>query len=361
MDVRAAIEYDKGSVPTARNLPLLTNDERHEIGICYKQHGQEAAIELGKSLVAGQTKMDRIEQWRDFCHSFPDNGFLYCARGGLRSHIVQDWIREETGIEYPLVEGGYKVMRQYLLDELETSLDPKQSELVILCGKTGVGKTLAIDKLKHCSIDLEGLARHRGSSFGSFPGAEQPSQIDFENSVSIEFLKLLDAGGAGNDHPIPILLEDESKRIGNVGLPHILVERMKSSENGLVVIEESTESRVDVLVEDYVIDLQRRFIKLHGVDQGVTSHQDYLLGSLKRIYNRLGGDRYQNIKQIMEAAFLEHETSGDLTLYRVWISTLLEQYYDKSYDYQFENREEKVIFRGCRDDVVQWANTQYCV
>ena len=94
----------------------MTDEERAQVGICYKQQGQEAAIELGHQLVPGRLKAQRLAQWLEFARRHPE-GYLYCFRGGLRSQTVQQWLRE-AGIDYPLVLGGYKAMRRFLLDEL---------------------------------------------------------------------------------------------------------------------------------------------------------------------------------------------------------------------------------------------------
>ena len=367
MDVRAPVEFDQGSFPTACNVPLLTDDERHEVGICYKEHGQEAAIKLGHELVHGEVKAARVQQFTDFCGSNPNHGYLYCFRGGLRSQSVQQWIKEETGTTYPLVTGGYKAMRSFLMEELELSMnDPKAAELIMVCGKTGSGKTLVIEQLKHInsSLDLEGLAHHRGSSFGGLPSdPDQPSQIDFENSVSIAMLKLLNNpqpphGTECLNDNVPakklIFVEDESSRIGKVSLPLALNNRMKAC-NGIVVVEESVESRAKVIYQDYMVDLSARFVAIHGMEKGFDMHRDFMLAALRRIRNRLG-DRYEQVRVTMEAAFEEEQVSADMTpLNRVWITELLEGYYDKMYDYQFAQRNATVLFRGTRDEVVEWA------
>jgi tRNA 2-selenouridine synthase len=366
MDVRAPVEFDKGSFPTACNVPLLTDDERHQVGICYKEHGQEAAMALGLELVHGEVKAARVKQWTDFCRSNPNHGYLYCFRGGLRSKGVQQAIKEETGITYPLVTGGYKAMRSFLMEELDLSMkDPEAAELIMVCGRTGSGKTIVIEELKkfNCSLDLEGLAHHRGSAFGGLPSNPgQPSQIDFENSVSIALLKLLN-----NPHPrgandltgnVPtkqrIFVENESHRVGIVSLPPALYDRMNACD-GIVVVEESVEARAEVILQAYVVDLRERFVAIHGMEKGLDMHLDYMMEALKRIRNRLGGDRYEQVKAKMEAAIKEEEVSGDMTLHRACITELLVGYYDKMYDYHLAKRKDKVLFRGSRDEVVEWA------
>lgn len=358
MDVRSPVEFSKGSLPSASNHPLMTNEERHRVGICYKKDGQEAAIALGNALVTGDAKAERIQKWADFCRANPENGYLYCFRGGLRSQTVQKWILEETGVRYPLVNGGYKAMRRFLLDELERSLDA--SNLVIVCGRTGTGKTRAIELLEHCSVDLEGLAHHRGSAFGRIPeDPHQPSQIDFENGVSIALLKVIDQfkssmSAQRQKAQQQVFVEDESARIGNINLPLVLRNRMKAND-GIVIIEEDMEQRLDVLVEDYVFDLRRRFVALHGDDMGRKAYSDFLLGGLARIRKKLGGDRHADLSRTITAALAEHDERGDVTLHRVWLAALLKQYYDPMYDYALSQRQGQVLFHGNRKAVVDWA------
>ena len=115
LDTRAPVEFVKGAFPGAVNIPLMNDAEREQIGLRYKQQGQDAAIALGHQLVSGETKAARIRAWADFAHRHPD-GCLYCFRGGLRSRIARQWIQEEAGIDYPRVAGGYKAMRGFLLE-----------------------------------------------------------------------------------------------------------------------------------------------------------------------------------------------------------------------------------------------------
>src|SRR5690554_3246183 len=180
MDMRAPVEFARGDFPTAVSLPLMTGIERQKVGTCYKNRGQQAAIELGHQLVSGATREQRIEAWAAFAQANPD-GYLYCFRGGLRSQIVQQWLKSEAGIDYPRVVGGYKAMRTFLLETAQQAVT--QCDFVLVGGLTGTGKTEVIDQLNN-SLDLEGHANHRGSSFGKH-ATEQPTQIDFENRLAI--------------------------------------------------------------------------------------------------------------------------------------------------------------------------------
>ena len=341
MDMRAPAEFSQGAFPSATSLPLMSDDERAQVGICYKQHGQEEAIALGHHLVAGQLRAARLAQWSDFARQHPQ-GYLYCFRGGLRSRTVQQWLQQQ-GIDYPLIKGGYKAMRRFLLEELKHSVE--QGSFVLISGKTGTGKTRVISRLPR-SIDLEGLANHRGSSFGQLP-TPQPRQIDFENTLSIALMKMQ----AHADEPI--FLEDEGRLIGRLFLPEVLQDKMAQAP--MLVVEESMGERINVVIDDYVVDLGHRFAQLHG-EEGPRLHSEKLLEDLSRIRKRLGSERYQAVSALMTGAFTEQHNTGSLSLHREWIGALLEKYYDPMYEYQLSQRTGRVIFRGSRDEVVARAS-----
>lgn len=340
MDMRSPGEFDQGAFPCAVSLPLMTDDERAKVGTCYKKSGQQAAIELGHQLVSGESREQRMVQWRDFISTHP-HGYLYCFRGGLRSQTVRGWLRDE-GIDYPLITGGYKAMRQFLLRELEHSVG--QADLVLIAGKTGTGKTRVIEQLPQ-AVDLEGRAGHRGSSFGQLL-EPQPSQINFENLVSIDLMKLL----VGDDHRI--FLEDEGHLIGRRSLPLVLLNRMK--EAPMFVVEHSVSERVEIVIADYVLDLGRRFAQVHG-EEGAQLHRAKLQADLYRIRKRLGGVRYQQISSLLDSAFEQQWSSADVSFHSSWIEALLTTYYDPMYEYQLGKRTGKILFRGTRAEVVARA------
>ena len=196
IDVRSPNEFSKGSVTNAVNMPILSDQDRHEVGICFQNKGQDAAIELGNKLVTGVKKKQIVTNWSEFIRNNP-NSIIYCARGGLRSQICQKWLNENRMV-CPRLEGGYKSIRNFLLDELNKIC--KSQNIFLLSGMTGSGKTQLIQK-HHRAIDLEGIANHKGSSFGK-PLDSQPAQIDIENLICVNFMKLI------NENSHPILLED---------------------------------------------------------------------------------------------------------------------------------------------------------
>lgn len=119
IDVRAPIEFAQGAMPAAINLPLMNDDERAAVGTCYKRQGPEAALALGHQLVSGETREARINAWREASLAHPE-GFLCCARGGQRSHISQAWLKV-AGVDYPLIRGGYKALRQTAIQVTSSS------------------------------------------------------------------------------------------------------------------------------------------------------------------------------------------------------------------------------------------------
>lgn len=340
MDTRAPIEFTKGAFPGVLNLPLMTDQERQRVGTCYKQQGQQAAIVLGHQLVSGDIKQQRIQAWAEFARAHPD-GLLYCFRGGLRSQIVQQWLKDEAGIDYPRVGGGYKAMRTFLLDTTEQAL--QQCEFVLLGGMTGTGKTEVLGLLDN-ALDLEGHANHRGSSFGR-RATGQPSNIDFENRLAVDLLKKRERGVQA------FVLEDENRMIGSCALPLPLYQSMQGLP--MVWLEDRLDSRVQRILEDYVVNLCAEFIEVHG-EAGFALFAERLLESLNKIHKRLGGERHRRLLLLMEAALAEQARSGDVELHRGWIEGLLGEYYDPMYAYQRESKGARIEFSGDHGAVLDY-------
>jgi len=236
IDLRAPVEFSQGAFPSSVNLPLMSDEERAKVGSCYKNHGQDAAIGLGNKLVSGKIREQRMEQWIHFVQQHPE-GYIYCFRGGLRSRTVQQWLSEE-GIDYPLIVGGYKAMRRFLIDSLEEL--SQQLDFIVIGGRTGTRKTELISKLPN-TIDLEGRANHRGSSFGRRVGG-QPTVISFENNLAIDLLKL-------EENCTEILVEDEGVTIGRCSVPESLRNRIKTAP--LYLVEASVDERVENILNDF--------------------------------------------------------------------------------------------------------------
>ena len=331
MDVRAPIEYRRGAFPNSKNLPIMDNQQREIVGICYKHHGQNKAIEKGHELVQGTLREQRIAAWVQFAEQNP-NGLLYCFRGGLRSKITQQWMRE-AGVELPIIQGGYKALRTYLINELEDSV--QQCTFKLIGGKTGSAKTTLVKHLNN-GINLEAAAFHRGSSFGRH-AKEQNNQINFENILAIDFLK------RRHKNILNIVLEDEARTIGKVGIPKILFEKMRNSP--IVVVEEPYEIRLERLIQEYVLDMLEEYKNLN-IEHAFELFSDYLLQGLERVQKRLGPARYELAHKTMQQSLHQHEQNDEISGHYDWLRTILENYYDPMYEDQLKKREEFICFRG---------------
>ncbi|WP_454724019.1 MULTISPECIES: tRNA 2-selenouridine(34) synthase MnmH [Cupriavidus] len=349
LDVRAPVEFLRGALPGAVNLPLMEDAERHEVGLCYQQRGQAAALALGHRLVSGELRAARVAAWAEFARAHPD-GYLYCARGGLRSQIAQQWLRDDAGIAYPRVTGGFKAMRGFLIDTLDAAA--AQCHLLMLGGLTGSGKTELIAELAAGTgpaLDLEGHARHRGSSFGQ-RAAAQPAQIDFENGMAVDLLRRRAAGHG------TLVLEDEGRFIGKRTLPRPLYLAMQASE--LVCLEEPFEARVSRVLDDYVLGLSAEFIAAQGEAAGFAAYAARLRDALAAIAARLGGVRHAKLSALLDQALACQAATGKTGPHRAWIALLLSDYYDPMYAYGLGQREARIVFRGERAAVLDFLRAR---
>ena len=274
MDVRAPVEFSKGVFPT----PRTRRAGNTTVGICYKEKGEDKAIELGHQLVAGDVKARRIEAWKRFVARHPD-GYLFCFRGGLRSRLTQQWIRD-AGIDYPLVKGGYKALRRFLIDSLDQLIDSE--DFRILSGRTGTGKTRLLMDLPN-PVDLEGLAN---LGLQLRPASHRSRPDRFRNHLAVAMLKAHHQVGG------PVYLEDESRLIGRCALPEHFRARM--SESPLLILEQPMAERVDIIRTDYVEHMLADYIARDGEEAGWLNFRDYLLSAIDRIRKRLGGARHRN-------------------------------------------------------------------
>ncbi len=345
LDVRAPVEFSQGAFPFAENFPLMNDEEREAIGIEYKALGQDDAIKLGHELVQGEIKSARVAHWQNFFEQHSD-GVLYCFRGGMRSKISQQWIYEKTGHIFPRVKGGYKALRRFLIDELETAANTIQP--IMLGGRTGIGKTVLLKKIKQ-QIDLEGLFHHRGSVFGKHV-TPQPSQIDIENNLSIHLLKFR------AENILTILFEDEAPNIGSRRIPENLFKKMQQSP--LIQLEASVDERIDITFKEYIIEALLEHQNFYGDELGFSKWAEQLLESIDKIQRRLGGVRYQQLKSILADALSQHLSTGSTESHKDWIKLLLVDYYDPMYDYQFSKKESRVVFKGSQAEILNYLNTR---
>jgi len=336
IDLRAPLEYQRGSFPSSASLPLMSDAERAKVGTCYKQQGQDAAIKLGNKLVSGEIRDLRMQKWIDFIQQHED-GYLFCFRGGLRSQTVQQWLKAE-GYDYPLIQGGYKLMRNFLIDTLENLAE--QLNVLVIGGRTGTRKTDLIVKFPN-AVDLEGRANHRGSSFGRRVGG-QPAIIDFENNIAIDLLKL-------NTSYSTVLLEDEGVTIGSCSVPDPLRKQIKTAP--LYLVESLLDERVENILNDYVLGLSEEYLTNDPIE-GWNDYKNAMFLSLDRIKKRLGGERHQRLYQLMDSAFKQQMKKEDPSLHREWIRILLTEYYDPMYDFQLTKKQHRIKERGTWKEIV---------
>jgi tRNA 2-selenouridine synthase len=344
IDVRAEVEFAHGAIPGAVNLPILTSAEREQVGTCYKRRGQAAAIELGHSLVNGETKAARVARWCELARAHP-GAHLYCWRGGLRSGLAAQWMAD-AGVAVPVIEGGYKALRHRLLEELAAP-QPREPWIVI-GGRTGSAKTALVNTLPG-GVDLEGFARHRGSSFGRRID-EPPAQAGFENALAVALLRRRHAAPGAT-----LFFEDESRQIGAVTIPPEVYAALKAAP--LAVVEVALAERVDNILQDYICaDLAAWLAQ--DPQGGFARFAEQLLASLARIQRRLGSERHRVAEGLMRAALGEHGQRADPSGHRAWIELLLAEYYDPMYDYQLGKSAGRIAFRGEREAVRAWCLAQ---
>ena len=341
IDVRSESEFARGSFPESLNLPILDDAERVLVGTCYKERGAKAAIDLGHSLVSGEKKRARIRAWMDVA-SGDSPILLSCARGGMRSSFAQQWLRE-AGFPVRRIREGYKGLRNEALGLLESF--PRHTYFVVIAGRAGSGKTKLFKRTELSSsvVDLEALARHSGSSFGSLFG-EQPSQANFENALAVNAQQILSAGGS------LIFVEDESRSIGRITLPSPWVQRMAAAPRVLVEVE--MEERLENILSDYVVRFLER--SYDGPEEALAALHRYLIDSVAKISRRLGGLLSKQVSTLVDQAIAEQRRSGDLRLHKQWIEVLLRQYYDPCYDYDLNKRREQITFRGSPGEVLEF-------
>ncbi|WP_413582313.1 tRNA 2-selenouridine(34) synthase MnmH [Bdellovibrio sp. HCB288] len=341
IDVRAPVEFSMGTLPGAINLPIMDDAQRAAVGTTYKQSGREAALILGHELVSGEVKQSRLQGWAEYIRANP-KAVLFCFRGGLRSRITQQWLAE-MGIHRPLIEGGYKVARQFLREVVDQH-SQVNGPFIILSGPTGSAKTTILHDLKAIRpmVDLEALARHRGSAFGASQ-SRQPTQIDFEHAIALDLLRL-----SSGPERTRILIEDESRLIGRCAIPESLFTQMRAS--AVVYLDEPFEQRVENIFNDYVVNTPIG----QGAEDAALAEFAKFKNAVKIISRKLGGLRAQEILNDLEDCERDYLSHKKLDQNRAWIAKLLRYYYDPAYLQSFEKRNPEVLLRGRADVVVDY-------
>ncbi len=299
LDVRSPAEFAKGHIPGALNLPLFSDLERAELGLTYKQLGSQPAVQAGLALVG--PKLAALGDGLLAHHQAAGDGPLriHCWRGGMRSASV-GWLAETLGLPVQLLEGGYKAYRRWVLASFE-----RPWPLRLLGGRTGTGKTdllLELARRGVAVVDLEGLAHHRGSSFGGLGLPPQPSSEHFENRLAAALVACTDADA--------IWLEAESAQVGRCRIPAGLWRQMQ----GAPVLE----------ICRPLGERLRRLVAVYGVQE-----PDDLAEATRRIARRLGPVRTQEAL----AAIERHDWSEACR----WML----DYYDRCYDHELDRQRKR--------------------
>ncbi|WMW79195.1 tRNA 2-selenouridine(34) synthase MnmH [Undibacterium cyanobacteriorum] len=307
IDARSEAEFEEDHLPGAINCPVLNNEERIRVGTCYKQVGSFEAKRIGAALVARnianhieQSFHDKPREWRPL---------IYCWRGGNRSGSMAT-IFAKIGWPVAQLDGGYKEFRRHVnqaLAELSSQFSWK-----VLCGPTGSCKSKLLQELLRGgaqTLDLEALAGHRGSVLGSLPEHRQASQKSFETAIWNSLRQF--------DKTKPVFVEAESKKIGELRVPELLMEYIRQGE--CVQIDLSMESRIEFLCDDYQhladtpeqLTQQLSFLtSLHGHQQIKDWHRLIQQGELKTLVKELLEKHYdpaytksavRNFKKLREA------------------------------------------------------------
>lgn len=301
VDVRSPEEFAQGHIPGAHNLPLFSDAERAAVGTAYKQQGRQQAMQLGLAAV-GPRLASLANELRQLAGA-GETLRIHCWRGGLRSRSVA-WLAGLQELPVQLLAGGYKAYRRWVL-----ALMAEPWPLLVLGGRTGTGKTdllLELERRGNAVVDLEGLANHRGSSFGGLGLGAQPSTEQFENRLAMQLHAL-------RRHQ-PIWVEAESAQVGRCRIPNPFWQQMRAAP--VLEIERPVEQRVQQLVAVYG-------------PQG----QEPLRLATERIARRLGPQR--------TAAALAAIGAGD------WSSACrhMLDYYDRCYDHDLSSREQPPLQR----------------
>ncbi len=309
LDIRSPSEFLQGHWPGAINLPLFNDEERATVGKTYKKQGRLQAILLGLEIT-----IPKIERFKDFLENLNEANSenseedenknclrLYCWRGGMRSASI-GWVANILNLKPIILTGGYKSYRKWVLAQFQ-----KEWPLRLLGGKTGTGKTDLLLSMKQKGIniiDLEGLANHRGSSFGGLGLPLQPSTEHYENLIA----ENLDVCNINPENQI--WLEAESSNLGCCRIPHELFKQMKQAP--IVEINRSKEERISQLVKVYAIQ----------------SKKD-LKAATTRISRRLGPQRTELALNAINNEEWEQ------------VCEALLDYYDKCYEYELSKSAQR--------------------
>ncbi len=271
IDVRAPSEFAEDHLPGAINLPVLSDDEREEVGTIYN-NDPFFARKIGAAMISNNAAAHLKGHLSNKDKSYAP--LIYCWRGGMRSGSFAHILRS-IGWRARIISGGYKTFRKFISEDLTTIFSNPELQLTILAGPTGVAKTRMLHTLREQGaqiLDLEGLANHRGSVLGLTPETSQCSQKYFETQLWHAVSQL--------DPNKTIFTEAESNRIGKLHCPPALWKKL--GEGQVIELKMETEQRAQFLLDDYphftaqpehLKALLERLTKLRGHEQVQQWHQ----------------------------------------------------------------------------------------
>jgi tRNA 2-selenouridine synthase len=239
IDVRSPAEYADDHIPGAISAPVLSNEERARVGTIYVQESAFDAKKLGSALISRNIAHHLETLFRDKPKGWKP--LIYCWRGGQRSGAMSI-VLAQIGWQTSRLEGGYKAYRRHVIEELNRL--PAQFRFKVVCGATGSGKSRLLRAL-HAQgaqvLDLELLARHRGSLLGNLPDESQPSQKMFESQVWDTLRHF--------DPQRPVFIEAESRKIGVLSVTDALLDTMRGTN--CIRLDTPMPERVKLLMQDY--------------------------------------------------------------------------------------------------------------
>ena len=293
MDVRSPSEYAEDHIPGAINCPVLDDAERVRVGTLYQQSPFEAK-KIGAALIARNIAHHLEERWLDKPKTW--RPLVYCWRGGQRSAAMTHILRQ-VGFAADRLDGGYKSYRQHVREQLLAL--PAKFSYRVLCGLTGSGKSRLLTALQQAGaqvLDLEEIARHRGSVLGDMPDEVQPSQKGFDSRLLVRLESF--------DPALPVYVESESKKIGVLRIPDALIQTMWDSP--CIRLESPVTLRVALLREDYA-----HFLRA----------PDLLAAKLDRLQGMYSNELLAHWHTLCEAQAWDE-----------FIAELLERHYDPAYN-----------------------------
>lgn len=319
IDVRSPYEFEKGHIPGAINHPILSNEERIEIGTLYVNGSIDEAKQIG--LKYGSEKLQNyFSLLCDLKTTHPKYKYIfYCARGGYRSRSIA-LLLKSLDIPVYFLDGGYKGFRKRVTDYFEAQKYPK---LVVLHGYTGTGKTTLLKELSKRGapvVDLEGAANHRGSHLGAIGTDGYQSVQTFENTLYEQITQLKAPW---------CFIESESRRIGNVSMPKPFFDHLKTGEHVILNVPRSV--RVERLLDEYSHE---------------SNFTEELKNNLAKLKPYVLPEIYQN--------WLQFYAENDL---RQLANALLKHHYDPQYTKGIEKYDYKKAFNA--SDIHQCAEDLY--